>query len=163
MSKTLTLIIFFLISTQCTTAQQISSNKGQNAVYSSNMMLDVNKSNNNYYIKTATGENIVFEITSASGGDPKNDTQIKKILHFEIPLGVNSFNFDSQSLVRNNAFLERSCRCVDAGFNKVTEGSIKGKKTNGEWEVEIEVRASGHSSGKTYGFTFFGIANEEID
>jgi len=145
-------------SMQCSSAQNQDGNqKGVTASFLVNSNIQAESNNGNHYVKVASGDNIVFKVTSTSGGDPKNDTQIKTELIFQISNEKSSFEMTDV----DNAYLQRHCRCIDAGFNLIKTGNIKGTKLkNGTWSLSIDVIAEGNDSQTAYPFIYNGDANQ---
>ncbi|MEP2772182.1 MAG: hypothetical protein ABJH05_08535 [Fulvivirga sp.] len=155
--KTLALMLIACFGMQCSSAQnQTHDQKEVTASFSENQSILAETNNGNHYVNVASGDNIVFKITSTSGGDPKNDTQIKTELIFQISNDNSSFEMKDV----DNAYLQRHCRCIDAGFNLIKTGNIKGTKLkNGTWSLSIDVIAEGNDSQTAYPFIFKGDTN----
>lgn len=157
--KTLAILLIAYFGMQCSSAQnQTLDQKGVSATYFENKSIEAVTNNGNHYVSIDSGDNIVFEITSTTGGDPKNDTQIKTQLIFQIGKDIEDFEMKDIS----NAYLQRHCRCIDAGYNLIKSGTITGTKTqNGTWSLSIDVKAEGNDSQTLYPFIFTGVTHSK--
>lgn len=150
------MLLIACFGVQCSSAQNQGGNeKGMTATFMKSKTIDAKSDNGNHYVSIESGDNLVFEITSTNGGDPKNDTQIKTSLIFEIDPQLASFDRSHVS----KSYLQRHCRCIDAGYNILTSGEIRGTKNkNGTWHLTIDVIAEGNDTKDPYSFIYSGPA-----
>ncbi len=153
------LLLIACFGMQCGSAQnQTKDQKGIAASFYKNKNIQAESNNGNHYVKIESGENIVFEITSTTGGDPKNDTQIKTQIIFQISQDVEGFEMKDIS----HAYLQRHCRCIDAGYNLIKSGTITGTRMkNGTWSLSVDVMAEGNDSQTLYPFIFSGPTHQK--
>jgi len=159
-------IIIFLIALlqiSCSSAQKIShQSKSQEGYFITNKNIDWKEDAGNYYVNIVKGDQLVFSVISKSGGDPRNDTQIKTTIIFAIASDKKSFQLDETWFDKNPAFLLRSCRCIDAGYNKIIRGSMSGRLLKDDsWDLKIEIEAEGNDSKNLYTFSFNGTVKED--
>ncbi|ELR73817.1 hypothetical protein C900_01427 [Fulvivirga imtechensis AK7] len=114
----------------------------------------------NHHVEIVDGKCTVFEIQVARGGDPRIDAQITYGLIFEVSSGQTTFEMNHWAEI--NAYLEISrCRCINRGYNPITNGYIKGhQQENGNWEIEASVIAKGKDNGEDIPFKFKGIVSD---
>lgn len=150
------MLLIACFSMQCSSAQNQDGNqKGMTATFMTNKAIDAKSDNGNHYVRVNEGEHTVFEITSISGGDPRNDTQIKTSFMFQISSDLSSF----ETAAISNAFLQRHCRCMDAGYNILSTGEVQGtKNSDGTWNISAAIKAEGNDSGDLYPFEYTGVA-----
>lgn len=144
------LVLLMLIDTNFSAAQE----KSLQTSISPNMTLD--KTNED--IKVKTGDNLLFEIKISKGGDPRVDASVTTTLLFEIPKGLDQFNFTAGDFNERTVYVRISnCRCMDSGYNPVVKGILKGKKQkDGSWSIAADVVAEGKDTGKERCFQFKG-------
>jgi len=155
-------LLTVLLLVQCSSAQSTKDkSKEIKGSFSTNRQIEWNENNGNFYVNIVEGEKIVFELSEATGGDPRTDRQIKSTIMFEIPSNSSEFEI-KENWLENGAFMVRQCRCIDAGYNSITSGKISGKRTKeGEWEIAIDAEATGNDSGNKYSFNFKALANSQ--
>lgn len=152
-----------LLQFSCSSAQKTNQqSKSGEGYFTTNKRIEWKEDAGNYYVNIVEGDHLVFSIISKSGGDPRNDTQIKTTVIFAIPSDKKSFQLDEAWLDKHAAFLLRSCRCIDAGYNKIIKGRLIGQlQQDDSWDLEIEVVAEGNDSQDPYTFSFTGHVKEE--
>lgn len=133
----------------------LAQGKGIHAQFMKNKTLSFDPGSDNFEVRQTAGRGLLFEITRHVGGDARVDAGYSIILTFAVekPRGeVNITSFKKES-----AFIYRSCRCIDGGYNRVTGGKIHLKRSSkGHWQADIEVSATGRRSGKTIPFAYSG-------
>lgn len=99
------------------------------------------------------GSKLVFEYASNNAGDKGNGSVANTKLSFQIPMGVDYFDYKDGELVNCGAVYVQFCLCPDEGISKVTEGSINGEKQkDGSWLVQIDAIAFGRKTQHKYQF-----------
>lgn len=157
-----TIIIIASFGWSLSIAQDAPSEKGKRAFFHPEKTVDWYTFSGNYSVKIKEGDEVVFEVISETGIDERNDSMIKSVLYFSVSENKEAFNFENGEFGAINAFLRRHCRCLDAGFNKVKSGYIKGqKRSDGKWELDIAITAIGNNLKNEYPLEFKGIASLE--
>ncbi|MBV7441724.1 hypothetical protein KRX57_09850 [Weeksellaceae bacterium TAE3-ERU29] len=101
---------------------------------------DLEVTNNTYEVKK--GDKLVFEyISEAPKCIDKNLVErVDKRLYFEVPSNVSEFEYVGEKMeLEASAIYEEKENGQQIFFDYATKGFIKGKKINGNWNVQIEV------------------------
>ena len=102
--------------------------------------------------RVVSGDKLVFEYISDSPKciDKNIVDQVDKKLYFEVPANAQSFEYIGEKMkTEASAIFEVKENGKQTYFSHATQGFIKGKKVNGNWNVQIEVNFE-DGKGKTY-------------
>ena len=90
--------------------------------------------------KIIKGNNVVFVNYRRNYGNPfipKEEQE--ELIYFQIPLGIEEFEYIDKELESLNIFYENSC-FPDCGIERIKKGEINGKLELGTWLIELKFK-----------------------
>lgn len=94
------------------------------------------------------GNNLVFEYNHSGAEciDIDDDEWGEKLI-FEIPIGVNNFEYTDAEIINANCFYQEYGAWVSPLHREITEGILKGEKlTDNIWQITANVKSIGDST-----------------
>ncbi len=110
----------------------------------SNSKIDTTRTQAGLFFQINPGSDLVFSYTHV-GPDCKNvaDEEYTDKFVFKVPAGANSFNYQDAQLA-DAVCLFIKIAFLTTGASPATAGYVKGtKRTDGKWDVEINVEIGG--------------------
>lgn len=100
-----------------------------------------------YNFSIKPGSNLVFEYErNVHPPEDVTDAGLVETLVFQIPTGINTFEFRDEELNEAHAFYSRGCFCPESGAGfRVMDGFIEGETLSANiWFVRADVSISGY-------------------